>query len=126
MRQVMGKIRENMHTLGNGFWNLIGKVFGELSETTKKDVKSAVIIFQFLVIAFLGWQIMDVNQKRVMDKDEVIERLLNRIEPRIERKVDKKVEAKTKEMTNAVEQMGSSVKELTQTVRTKVDSMVNN
>lgn len=98
----------------------IQAVFGTLSESTRKDVKSTVIAVQFVVILFLGFKWIQTNERRVVDKEKIIKELRRQLAPQIDRKIEREVDKKTESVIKAVDETGKSLQELTETVKQKL------
>lgn len=103
----------------DGFWKLLETIFGEISETAKKDAKSAVIIFQFVVIVCLSILLINMGSDWRQDKEKTIQRLLKKLEPRIERKINRSVEKETDKINKSVNETNETLKELKEVIITK-------
>lgn len=96
------------------------RIFGALSESARKDIKTFIIVLLTISNAFFISKWTSCTEVRVTDKKAQYDEILRLLLPRIEEITDQKVDQKTKYVIENVEKVDKTLNELTKAVKDKV------
>lgn len=115
----------------NGFWNFLQRIFGEISETARKETKSFVILVEFIAIVTLSALLVfsdqkteKINEVRISDKEAIIvqqkkliQKMMFILVPKLEKKVEKEVKKQNEEVIQELEKSTETLEELTKVIK---------